>query len=164
MTVLIPKPFSNSTTFRTTLGCFPTGVAIVTTLNASEAPVGLTISSFNSVSLSPPLVLWSLSRLSECVEDFQARGSFAINILSADQTDLCNRFAQPNINRFEGVDWHPSCEGLPILTGVSAVMMCKTHAVHDGGDHEIYIGKVISHAHGENAPMVYAKGKISQLT
>ena len=163
MTVLIPQPFSDSTTFRATLGCFPTGVAIVTTLNAAEAPVGLTISSFNSVSLSPPLVLWSLSRLSECVEDFQARGSFAINILSADQTDLCNRFAQPNINRFEGVDWHPSCEGLPILKGVSAVMMCKTHAVHDGGDHEIYIGRVISHAHGEKAPMVYAKGKISQI-
>lgn len=164
MTVLIPQPFSDSRTFRATLGCFPTGVAIVTTLSATNSPVGLTVSSFNSVSLYPPLVLWSLARSSECLEDFQARRGFAINILSQEQTDLCNRFAQPHNNRFEGVNWYASSEGLPILTGVSAVMMCKTHAVHDGGDHEIYLGKVISHAHSENAPMVYAKGKIAQLT
>ena len=162
MTVLIPQRLTGSRAFRTTLGCFPTGVAIVTTLSEDGAPVGLTISSFNSVSLDPPLVLWSLARSSECLDDFQARRGVAINILSADQTELCNRFASARDDRFQGVSWSVSTDGLPVLNDIAALLICETHAVHDGGDHEIYLGKVISHAHSKNSPMVYANGAITR--
>ena len=162
MTILIPQPLTDSKAFRTTLGCFPTGVAIVTTLSETGAPVGLTISSFNSVSLAPPLILWSLAQSSECLDDFQARRGFAINILSADQTDLCNRFASAHDDRFDGISWAASAEGLPVLKDIAAVLICETHAVHDGGDHEIYLGKVMSHAGTKNTPMVYANGAITR--
>ena len=147
---------------RHTLGRFATGVAVVTTSSDDNQPSGLTINSFSSVSLDPPLILWSLARSSECLDDFQARRGFAINILSADQTELCNRFASAHDDRFQGVSWTASTYGLPVLNDIAALLICETHAVHDGGDHEIYLGKVISHANSKNAPMVYANGAITR--
>jgi flavin reductase (DIM6/NTAB) family NADH-FMN oxidoreductase RutF len=150
--------------FRQTLGCFPTGVAIATTQGADGQPVGLTVSSFNSVSLDPPLILWSLAADSDSWDSFNAASHFAINILSAEQADLCNRFSAMVDNRFDGHGWQAGTGGVPVLDGVLAVLECRVWARYPGGDHVILVGEVLAHASDpEKSPLVYAGGKLTGL-
>src|SRR5215216_989245 len=117
-------PSFSARDFRAALGMFATGVTIVTARTASGAPVGLTANSFNSVSIDPPLILWSLSRQAGSMPSF-ARGShYAINILAADQHDLAVRFASKDVDRFEGVAFQPGASGVPLLDGAAAVFEC----------------------------------------
>lgn len=132
----------DSSHFRAALGMFATGVTIVTARGADGALVGLTANSFNSVSLNPPLVLWSLAQRAGSMPVF-ARGShYAINILAAEQKALAERFAMRDIDRFAGVAWREGAGGAPVLEGVAAVFECANRSQYEEGDHIIFVGEV----------------------
>ncbi|MFW9617786.1 flavin reductase family protein [Aquabacterium sp.] len=134
-------PFT-SDEFRAALGQFATGITIVTARDAEGRLVGLTANSFNSVSLSPPLVLWSLSKQSTSMPGFLSATHYAINVLAADQRLLAERFASKGIDRFEGTAWHAGLSGAPVIDGAVAVFECSHRSQHDEGDHVIFVGKV----------------------
>ncbi len=148
---------------RRSLSCFPTGVAVVTTTGLDGNPIGVTISSFNSVSLDPPLILWSLALKAGSLMDFRAAGHFAVNVLSAEQSDLPRVFSSKVEERFSGLAWQPGMGGAPVLDGCSAVFECRTYNRHDGGDHEIFLGEVVRHGSTDAAPMLFAKGRLGGL-
>jgi flavin reductase (DIM6/NTAB) family NADH-FMN oxidoreductase RutF len=151
--------------FRQLLGCFPTGVAIITTRNAQGQPVGLTCNSFSSVSLEPPLVLFSLRKASTLLDTFTAAGSFAINILSQSQDALSGRFASSKIaDKFEGVAWRAGRLGTPLVDDCLANLECGVYAAHEAGDHVIFIGEV-KHMAGGSADhaLVFYKGAYMML-
>ncbi len=150
---------------RDALGCFVTGVTIVTTMNGNGEPIGLTANSFTSVSLDPPLILFSLAKTSANLETFEKAGKFAVNVNHIGQQPVAGKFASRDVARFDGVDWALREEGgSPILAGSLASFDCTTHAVHDGGDHLIFIGHV-NHASFEphRDPLLYFRGKFRRL-
>lgn len=146
--------------FRAALGMFATGVTIVTARDAAGTPVGLTANSFNSVSLAPPLVLWSLSREAGSMPAF-ARGShYVVNILAADQHALAVRFASKTVDRFAGVPYYESPAGAPILEGAAAVFECFNRSQYQEGDHVIFVGEVERCAHRKGAaPLIFHGGR-----
>jgi len=135
-------PSFSARDFRAALGMFATGVTIVTARDASGAPVGLTANSFNSVSLAPPLVLWSLARSAGSMPAFERGSHYAINILAADQRLLAERFAGKALDRFEGVLFREGAGGAPILEGSAAVFECFNRSRYEEGDHVIFVGEV----------------------
>jgi flavin reductase (DIM6/NTAB) family NADH-FMN oxidoreductase RutF len=140
-------------------------VTIVTRVNEDGEPIGLTANSFTSVSLDPPLTLFSLTSSSANLETFEKAGRFAVNVLHMGQQPAAGRFATRGVVRFEGIDWSARGEGgAPILAGALASFDCTTHAVHDGGDHLIFIGQV-NHALYEphRDPLLYFRGKFRRL-
>ncbi len=128
--------------FRQALSQFATGVTVITTRVDNGAFVGLTASSFNSVSLSPPLVLWSLSNEASTLPAFTDNSHYVINVLSASQAHLAEQFSRRGVNRFEGVEFTLSRTGLPILKGVSAWFECHNRSRYPEGDHVIFVGEV----------------------
>lgn len=160
-----PSRSDEPTLFRQLLGCFPTGVAIITTRAADGLPTGLTCNSFSSVSLEPPLVLFSLRKASRLLETFAAADSFAINILSQRQDALSGRFASSKItDKFEGVAWRSGPLGMPIIEDCLASFECSTFSRHDAGDHYVFIGEV-KHMSGGPADqaLVFYKGAYMML-
>lgn len=151
--------------FRRALGTFPTGVAIITTRGPDGKPVGLTCNSFSSVSLDPPLVLWSLRNASKSMDAFRNAQGFAINVLAEDQSKLSARFASGSIiDKFEGVGHSEGFAGVPLIDDCVARFHCTTFAQHDAGDHVIFIGKVERFEHGrEQDPLVFYKGAYMML-
>jgi flavin reductase (DIM6/NTAB) family NADH-FMN oxidoreductase RutF len=151
--------------FRQLLGCFPTGVAIITTRTAEGKPVGLTCNSFSSVSLEPPLVLFSLRNASSLLGTFVEAGTFAINILSQSQDLLSSRFASSKIaDKFEGVPWRPGPHGTPLIEDCLATFECRLHARHEAGDHQIFIGEVKHMTNGSaDHALVFYKGAYMML-
>lgn len=150
---------------RQLLGRFPTGVAIITTLDANGQPAGLTCNSFSSVSLEPPLVLFSLRKASSSLGAFMAADAFAINLLTQQQDGLSGRFASSRIaDKFEGVAWRSGELGMPALTGCMAVFACTVYARHEAGDHYVFLGEV-KHMHAGPAgdALVFYKGKYMML-
>jgi flavin reductase (DIM6/NTAB) family NADH-FMN oxidoreductase RutF len=132
---------------RHALGSFGTGVTIVSTLGAGGRPVGVTANSFNSVSLEPPIVLWSLNRRSASLEAFDACGRFVINVLALDQVALSRRFASARPDRFEGVAHRRGLAGLPLIDGCAAAFECRTVQRHEVGDHILFLGRVEAYEH-----------------
>lgn len=128
--------------FRAALGRFATGVTIVTACGADDTLVGLTANSFNSVSLSPPLVLWSLSRAAGSMPVFQAGSHYTINVLGAHQRDLAERFASRRPDRYEGVPFQRGLGGAPVLDGAIATFECANRSRYEEGDHVIFVGEV----------------------
>ena len=149
--------------FRATLGMFATGVTIVTARTAAGHPVGLTANSFNSVSLNPPLVLWSLSLASPSLAAFSQASHFAVNVLAADQQALSERFARRNSDKFADVDWREGLGGAPLLSGCCAVLECRNEAQHAGGDHLIFIGRVEGCSRQHKAPLLFHGGRYRVL-
>lgn len=148
--------------FRQTLGRFPTGVTIVTTLDANLQPVGLTVSSFNAVSLQPPLVLWSLSNSAQVRASFEQAPCYAIHVLSATQQILARAFAKGSANtRFEAVPLllHDDATGLPLLPGCTAVFICQNRSRYVEGDHTIFVAKVLRCQFNEDKPLIYHAGR-----
>lgn len=135
-------PSFSARDFRAALGMFATGVTIVTARDAAGAPVGLTANSFNSVSLSPPLVLWSLARSASSMPHFERGSHYAINILAAEQHLLAERFASKSVDRFEGLTFGEGAGGAPILAGAVAVFECFNRSRYEEGDHVIFVGEV----------------------
>ncbi len=135
-------PSFNGTDFRAALGTFATGVTIVTARSPDGQRVGLTANSFNSVSLSPPLVLWSLSRNAGSLPVFAQGSHYAINILAAGQRGLAERFASRSADRFAGVACTEGAGGAPLLDGAAAVFECFNRSRYEEGDHVIFVGEV----------------------
>jgi 3-hydroxy-9,10-secoandrosta-1,3,5(10)-triene-9,17-dione monooxygenase reductase component len=152
----------DKTQFRGALGSFPTGVTIVTTLDGEAQPVGVTASSFNSVSLDPPLVLWSLSRAALSSEAFRTSGHFAIHVLAADQHDLSDRFARSGVDKFAGIAWQGGELGSPVFDHYAALFECRTLHQYEGGDHVIYVGEVVAFDRREQAPLVFHGGRYAE--
>jgi len=128
--------------FRSALGMFATGVTIVTARAANGRLIGLTANSFNSVSLTPPLVLWSLSRAAGSLSAFSTGSHYAINILAADQKDLAERFATKGSERWAGVSYVEGAGGAPVLSGAAATFECFNRSRYHEGDHVIFVGEV----------------------
>ena len=145
--------------FRNALGSFTTGVTIVTTRDQAGQDVGLTVNSFNSVSLEPPLVLWSLARNSNSLQAFMEAEYFAIHILAADQEPLSNLFAKRGSDKFLGLTPARGHGDIPLLDGCSARIECRSAYRHEGGDHEIFVGEVINFEHFSRPPLVFQGGK-----
>ncbi|GMN14080.1 hypothetical protein MTsPCn7_18570 [Altererythrobacter sp. MTPC7] len=145
--------------FREALGSFATGVTIATTLDAEGQPVGVTASSFNSVSLAPPLVLWSLAKDSQSRAAFDESGHFAIHVLAASQEELSNRFARRGADKFSGVPWTPGRLGSPVFAEHAALFECTTRHLYDGGDHVIMVGEVVDFEARDEAPLLFHGGR-----
>jgi 3-hydroxy-9,10-secoandrosta-1,3,5(10)-triene-9,17-dione monooxygenase reductase component len=143
---------------RRALGRFSTGVTIVTCIDPQGLRVGLTANSFNSLSLDPPLVLWSLRAASPSLPVFSAVGRFAINVLSEAQVDLSRRFAARGDDKFADGAWSLGEHGSPVLAGCAAVFECETHAQHAVGDHTLFIGRVLACSESPLPPLVYQGG------
>jgi flavin reductase (DIM6/NTAB) family NADH-FMN oxidoreductase RutF len=153
-------PAFSSQEFRTALGAFATGVTVVTALDATGRPVGLTANSFNSVSLSPPLVLWSLSRRAGSLPAFSGGSHYAINILAADQRALAERFASKDVDRFAGLAFRQGAGGAPVLEGSAAVFECFNRSQYEEGDHVIFVGEVERCERRDGAlPLIYHGGR-----
>ncbi len=150
--------------FRRVLGHFPTGVTVVTAAPDGK-PVGLTIGSFTSVSLDPPLVGFLPARNSSSWPDIERHGVFCVNVLTIDQAELCWRFAKEGDDKFEGVAWTPAPSGAPILDGIHAWMDCTIEQVVEAGDHWFVMGRVtsLSAPEQESSPMLFHKGKLGGL-
>lgn len=146
---------------RDALGQFATGITIVTTLGPKAEPVGLTASSFNSVSLTPPLVLWSLGLKASTSAAFLAQPHFAIHVLSQQQLALAQQFAQRGVDRFAGLPWQPNAEGIPVFDGCLARFECQREQVHLAGDHHVFIGRVLRCQHNDQLPpLIYHRGQL----
>lgn len=153
-TVLDP---SDARALRDAFGRFATGVTLVTT-PGPEGPVGFVANSFASVSLDPPLVLWSPARASSRFAIFEGAAHFAIHVLESGQRDWLARFARGGAG-FSGLDHSVTTEGLPALSGALARFDCARHAVHDGGDHAIVVGRVLRVTVRPGAPLVFSQGR-----
>ena len=139
---------------------FATGVTIVTACTPDGVLVGLTANSFNSVSLSPPLVLWSLARTAGSMGAFSTGSHYAINILSADQQSLAKQFASKTGDRFEGVQFTAGMGGAPLLAGAAATFECYNRSRYEEGDHVIFVGEVERCACTTGAsPLLFHGGK-----
>ena len=153
-------PSFSTDEFRDALGMFATGVTIVTARAADGSLVGLTANSFNSVSLSPPLVLWSLARSSGSMPALGAGSHYAINILAANQKELAERFAQKLLDRWTDVDFAEGLGGAPLLAGAAASFECFNRSRYDEGDHVIFVGEVERCSWREGAsPLLYHGGR-----
>ena len=155
------SPSFSATEFRAALGMFATGVTIVTARSPEGAPMGLTANSFNSVSLNPPLVLWSLSRRAGSLPAFSRGSHYAINILAADQRELAERFGgKPNSERFAGLAWQEGAGGAPLIAGAAAVFECFNRSQYEEGDHVIFVGEVERCSRREGAlPLIFHGGR-----
>ena len=149
--------------FRNALGSFATGITVITALGKNGQKVGMTVNSFNSVSLDPALVLWSIGRDSNCFEDFMAAEAFAIHVLAEDQQELSNRFTKTGSDRFAGLELSEGLSGVPLLTHYSTCFQCSLANQYDGGDHVIIVGKVLELSdHGLN-PLIFHRGGYKEL-
>lgn len=145
--------------FRQALSQFATGVTIITTCLPDGKFLGLTASSFNSVSLTPPLVLWSLNQQARSLPVFSENSHYVINILAADQAELAHKFARPGEDRFKDVDFTLSSTGLPILAGAAAWFECHNRSRYPEGDHVIFVGEVESCDVSPREPLVFHGGR-----
>lgn len=154
----VPADF-DSGAFRRALGAFATGVAVVTTRAADGKPVGMTISSFNSVSLNPPLVLWSVARSALSLPAFQQASHWVVHVLSGQQESLSTRFSRAGEDKFAGLEIDNGLGGAPLLRDCAARFQCRTAFTYDGGDHEILVGEVLSFDRSEAPPLVFHGGR-----
>lgn len=145
--------------FRRALGQFATGVTVVTARASDGRRVGMTVNSFSSVSLDPPLILWSLARQAPSFTDFSNATHFAVNILESKQHHLSRQFSTPLPDKYAGVDFVEGKAGVPILNGVIAQFVCRKVKQYDGGDHVIFVGEVEEYKYGEGEPLVFHSGR-----
>ena len=136
----------------------PTGVTIITAAGTDGKPYGLTCNSFASVSLNPPLILWSLVLYSSSLSVFQNAGHFAVNVLGASQQALANKFAKSSEDKFAGVEWTPGVGNAPLLKDSVANFQCRAVNRYYGGDHVIFLGAVEAYAYNRSEPLLFARG------
>ena len=147
----------SSKEFRAALSSFATGVTIITARDLKDEPIGMTASSFNSVSMEPPLVLWSIAKSALSAPSFTNAEFFAVHVLASDQTDISNKFAIKGEDKFSNINWSPDSNGVPIISGVSSRFDCKTYAIHEGGDHWIILGEVIEMENNSKRGFVFSE-------
>ena len=148
----------DSAEFRRVLGSYPTGVTVVTA-QCVDGPAGMTVGSFASVSLDPPLVSFCPASASTTWMRMSKVGSFCVNVLGADQLDICKTFASEVPDRFDGLSIRAEITGAPVINGCLAWIDCETYATHDGGDHSVVIGKVVGiGTESQSEPLVFLGG------
>ncbi len=148
---------------RMAFGAFATGVTVVTTRASGEMDAGLTANSFSSVSLDPPMVLWSLAKTSSSIEAFRAASHFAVHVLSAAQEAISNRFAGKSGDRFAGLSLTRGPGDVPLLDGCSARFACRTVHQYEGGDHVIFVGEVLDMEHAGQPPLAFHGGRYAMV-
>ncbi|HWL57358.1 MAG TPA: flavin reductase family protein [Paracoccus sp. (in: a-proteobacteria)] len=148
---------------REALGRFATGVTVITAMG-DAGPIGMTVNSFSSVSLEPPLVLWCPAKSSTRHRGFLEAPHWSVHVLGAEQLEVCLRFTRGG-RQFEGLEEVLSEEGVPLLPGVAARFDCKSHAIHDAGDHTVLVGRVlrVTVAGPGDHPLVFAAGRFGQF-
>ncbi len=147
-------------TFRRVLSHYPTGVCVVTAIEADGMPIGFAVGSFTSVSLAPPLVAYFVDRCSVTWPRIEKVGRFCVNILSTGQTEVCRRFARSGGDKFAGQSYRLSPHGSPLLNDVVAWIDCSLHAVFEAGDHYIVLGQVIElEAEATSKPLLFFQGR-----
>ena len=152
-------------TFRDTLGLFVTGVTIITCRDEDGAPVGITANSFNSVSLDPPLVLWSVGLNAKSLDAFSIASAFAVHILRDDQAQLSQAFAKSGTDKFAGLNIEPGLGEAPLLSDCAARLECSLHAKHPAGDHVLFIAEVKRlSSDPDSKPLVYHGGCYAALS
>ena len=145
--------------FRRALGQFPTGVTVITTLDKAGEPIGVTASSFNSVSIDPPLILWSIDKSAYSAPIFEHSSHFSVNVLGKEQVTTSNQFAGRGEEKFTGIAYQSGKSGCPLLENCAAQFECETWNVYQGGDHLIIVGEVVDYRHEESAlPLVFCRG------
>ena len=152
--------------FRDALGAFATGVAVITGTSEQGERLGMTVSSFNSVSISPPLVLFSVAHRAHSFAAWSGMRNYAVNILSQQQEDVSNRFARPLGDKWSGLIVLDGKTGLPVLPNALAVFECEAYAHYDGGDHEIFVGRVLTFRvspHKQEEPLIFYGGRYRRL-
>lgn len=149
--------------FRTALGSYATGVTVITASAPDGRPVGLTCNSFASVSLNPPLVLWSLVSFSPSMTIFQNASHFAVNVLGHGQQDIARQFATPAEDKFAGIGWTAGLGNAPVLNSAVATFQCRSADRYYGGDHVIFLGAVEAYAYNRAEPLLFAQGKFGQF-
>lgn len=155
---------SDARTLRDALGCFATGVTVVTAVSDEGEPVGLTANSFTSVSLDPPLLLVCISKLAATASVLENARHFAVNVLHIGQQPASRRFSNRDEDRFASTPWTPGLNGVPVLTSSLATFECSRDAVHDGGDHIILVGRVErAQFEPRRDPLLYFRGKYRRL-
>lgn len=160
------QPHKNSPerrTLRNALGEFATGVTVVTARGADGRPVGVTINSFASVSLEPPLLLWSLGLHSSALAAFESCRHYAINVLAADQGEYSQRFSQSRDDEFAGIELDAGAGGTPLLPGCCAWFECRNELRYPGGDHLIFVGHVESFHRRDKPPLIFHRGRYRSL-
>lgn len=157
----IPRPPSvqPERRFRDAMAQFATGVTIIAAPLRPDEFVGFTANSFNSVSLDPPLIVWSLARHSRSLAAFESAPRYAVSVLGRDQVDLARRFSRPHADRFAGVDFRLGAAGAPLIEGAVAWLECRHYALHPAGDHMLFIGEVEACAFRAAPPLVWHGGK-----
>lgn len=150
--------------FKEVMGSYPSGVTVVTTVDANNQPIGLTANSFVSVSIDPLLILWCIDKKSSSYEAFDHSDYFTVNILAADQGDICWAFAsRTEPDRFSKCSWELSENNVPIIKDAFANLECKKHSVVDAGDHYILIGQVVNIQKTEKEAMLYYKRNLGAV-
>ncbi|MGM4885220.1 flavin reductase [Tardiphaga sp. 20_F10_N6_6] len=152
----------NPATFRQALGQFPTGVTVVTA-TTGDHPVGMTANSFSSVSLDPPLVLWSVAKSSPSHDPFVEADAFAIHFLGADHGELAMRFGRRGSDKFADIAHAPGISGAPLIEGLAPIFECKTWARYPGGDHTILVGEVVHFVERNHDPLVFHSGQLRRI-
>jgi len=150
--------------FRQALGCFGTGITIITAKSRDGEPLGVTVNSFASVSLEPPLVLFSLDRRANSVSAYQTASGFTVNVLEQSQIELCQRFAQPLIDKWADTRFTFGDNGAPLLHDTLAAFECRTWETYDGGDHVIFVGEVTKiHGGVDGEPLLFFRGQYRSI-
>lgn len=149
--------------FRNALGSYATGVTVITAATPDGKQAGLTCNSFASVSLNPPLVLWSLVIYSPSMSIFQEASHFSVNVLGASQQALATQFATRAEDKFVGVKWEPGLGGAPVLADAVATFQCRAADRYYGGDHVIFLGTVESYAYNRAEPLLFARGNFGRF-
>lgn len=149
---------------RNALGCYPTGVTIVTAPDGVGGVVGVTANSFSAVSLDPPLVLWSLDKSAYSLGVFTEAGYFAVNVLAQGQLDMSQHFAKRQRDKFAEVDYEIGQGGVALFGGCAARFQCRTAATHEGGDHRIFVGEVLDYEYDPTVePLVFTHGTYAEI-
>ncbi|MCH8128788.1 MAG: flavin reductase family protein [Acidobacteria bacterium] len=149
---------------RNALGCYPTGVTILTAPDGEDGMVGITANSFSAVSLEPPLVLWSLDTSAYSLGAFTGAGYFAVNVLAQSQLDMAQHFATRQKDKFATVDYEVGEGGVALFEGFSARFECRTVATHDEGDHRVFVGEVIAFEYRPDIePLVFTHGRYAEI-
>lgn len=149
--------------FRRALGNFATGVTIITAKAPDGTIVGVTASSFNSLSMDPPLILWSSIKGNPSCAIFEEATHFAVNILASDQMDMSNHFARQQPDKFAGMDWEPGIGGAPIFPNCAGRFQCESYAKLDGGDHWIFVGRVLAFDDFGRPPLCFHRGSYAMV-
>ena len=149
--------------FRNALGSYGTGVTIVTAMGPDGNPYGVTCNSFASVSLNPPLVLWSLGMFSQRLTIFQNASHFTVNVLSVSQQALAMQFAKSSGEKFNGVEWTPGLGNAPVIAGSVATFQCRAANRYYGGDHVIFLGAVEAYAYTKQEPLLFSRGAFGRF-